>query len=471
MQMQPAVSELRAASDEAVAAAQAGLGPLFASHLQTQLLERPKDFVNDQVPLVSAAGRARLALLDAEKAETDAATTPAALKRLLEREVSRVLGAQEQFEARVGEKLDELRTRVEKGEEAVHELVTVKGAELRDELTQLATQQHEKSATELVEKMGAFAGRFENAQLRADAKIAELEAKVAQLELRVLPGTGLVVDHTSLFAKLGYGAETTVDAFKSDIVKKTELKYASKGLNVEDARALAAILGSLGNKIEVQTLDLSNNLIGNVGMVAISDVVQTGALNGLEVLRLEECGLSHMGLHAFTKAWLAYKTFRLTELKLSGMRFDVCEAFALLVPCKEAGLLERLKGPVFKEAEVRQHAENVPHRKRLSEAFNLSGGKVAMVIEGDYEPDKSLTSGGVPPNTVYGSNPYFDHAPTYLEYAPIGEALKHLTGKSTGLVYIQQIETRNFPASSRFDVQSVEAGHEQPKVGYMLLTL
>lgn len=93
MQQQPTVSELRVASDEAVAAAQAGLGPLFASHLQTQLLERPQDFVNDQVPLVSAAARARLALLDAEAAETDAATTPAALKRLLEREVSKVLGA------------------------------------------------------------------------------------------------------------------------------------------------------------------------------------------------------------------------------------------------------------------------------------------------------------------------------------------------------------------------------------------
>jgi hypothetical protein len=37
MQQQPNVSELRAASEEAVAAAQAGLGPLFASHLQTQL--------------------------------------------------------------------------------------------------------------------------------------------------------------------------------------------------------------------------------------------------------------------------------------------------------------------------------------------------------------------------------------------------------------------------------------------------
>ena len=152
----PAITELRTASDEAVAAAQAGLGPLFASHLQTQLLERPQDFVNDQVPLVSAAARARLALLDAEADETDAATTPAALKRLLEREVSKVLGAQEQFEARVGEKLDEMCTRVEKGEEAVHQLVTVKGAELRDELTRLAAQQHEKSATELVEKMGAF---------------------------------------------------------------------------------------------------------------------------------------------------------------------------------------------------------------------------------------------------------------------------------------------------------------------------
>ena len=242
MQQQSTVSELRAASDEAVAAAQAGLGPLFASHLQTQLLERPQDFVNDQVPLVSAAARARLALLDAEAAETDAATTPAALKRLLEREVSKVLGAQEQFEARVGEKLDELRTRVEKGEEAVHQLVTVKGAELRDELTRLAAQQHEKSATELVEKMGAFRGEFQVAMMGAQAEIEKLRAQVAQLELRVLPGTGLAIDYKPLFKKLGYGAGTTVDDFKRDIVKKTELKYSGKGLDADDMRALAVIL-------------------------------------------------------------------------------------------------------------------------------------------------------------------------------------------------------------------------------------
>ena len=41
----------------------------------------------------------------------------------------------------------------------MHALVTRKGEELRADLTELAKQQHEKSATELVEKMGAFEGR------------------------------------------------------------------------------------------------------------------------------------------------------------------------------------------------------------------------------------------------------------------------------------------------------------------------
>ena len=40
--------------------------------------------------------------------------------------------------------------------------------------------------------------------------------------MRVLPGTGLAIDYKPLFRKLGYGADTTVDAFKNDIVKKTD---------------------------------------------------------------------------------------------------------------------------------------------------------------------------------------------------------------------------------------------------------
>ena len=316
MQQQPNVSELRATSDEAVAAAQAGLGPLFASHLQTQLLERPQDFVNDQVPLVSAAARARLALLDAEAAETDAATTPAALKRLLEREVSKVLGAQEQFEARVGEKLDELRTRVEKGEEAVHQLVTVKGAELRDELTRLAAQQHEKSATELVEKMGAFAGRFENAMLQMEAKLTQLSTKLEQLEL-VCPGGRVEVDPMALLGKLGFSSGS-LPAARDELARKTVLDFSGKGLEADDGRALAGLLGSYGNTVDFKELDVSNSRIGNVGLTALADTIETGAFDGLHHLNLANARIGYKGMQALTKAMSGYGTLRLVDLILDG---------------------------------------------------------------------------------------------------------------------------------------------------------
>ena len=438
MQLQPTVSELRAESDEAVAAAQAGLGPLFASHLQTQLLERPQDFVNDQVPLVSAAGRARLALLDAEAAETDAATTPAALKRLLEREVSKVLGAQEQFEARVGEKLGELRTRVEKGEEAVHELVTVKGAELRTELTQLAAQQHEKSATELVEKMGAFAGRFENVQLRADAKIAALEAKVAQLELRVLPGTGLVVNHEPLFAKLGYKTSTTVDAFKSDIVKKTELNYAGKGLDADDTRALAGILGSFGKSVDFRKIDLTGNTIGNVGMTAIAEVIRSGAFDGLEVLKIADCGFGYKGFHSFTEIWIEYRTFRLVELALGGIKvnghFDLHDCLTEINAIAEAGLAARMARLQLNDGVVDMRgrtfgsglksAAGVPvvtAAKSIQEAYRLSALHVVMI-----------TGAKQSSQTAWGDNPY-------RYKSGVCTCFLHLTGRDSGLVLIEDV--------------------------------
>ena len=443
--MQPTVSELRAASDEAVAAAQAGLGPLFASHLQTQLLERPQDFVNDQVPLVSAAGRARLALLDAEAAETDAATTPAALKRLLDREVSKVLGAQEQFEARVDEKLGELRTRVEKGEEAVHELVTVKGAELRTELTQLAAQQHEKSATELVEKMGAFRGEFQVAMMSAQAEIEKLRAQVAQLELRVLPGTGLVVDHKPLFAKLGYGAETTVDAFKSDLVKKTELNYAGKGLDADDTRALAGILGSFGKSVDFRKIDLTGNTIGNVGMTAIAEVIRSGAFDGLEVLKIANCGFGYKGFHSFTEIWIAYRTFRLVELTLGGIKvnghFDLHDCLTEINAIAEAGLAARMARLQLNDAVLdmrgrtfgsgQNSAAGVPvvsGAETIHQAHSLSTLHIVMVMEA-----KQASTG-----TAYGSNPY-QSGDQYPNPSSIRTCFLHLTGRDSGLVLIESV--------------------------------
>lgn len=460
MQQQPNVSELRAASDEAVAAAQAGLGPLFASHLQTQLLERPQDFVNDQVPLVSAAGRARLALLDAEAAETDRATTPAALKRLLEREVSKVLGAQEEFEARVGEKLDELRTRVEKGEEKVHELVTVKGAELRDELTRLAAQQHEKSATELVEKMGAFRGEFQIALMGAQAEIEKLRAQVAQLELRVLPGTGLVVDHKPLFAKLGYGAETTVDAFKSDIVKKTELKYADKGLDANDARALAGILGSFGKSVDFRKIDLTNNTIGNVGMTAIAEAIRSGAFDGLEVLKIANCGFGYKGFHAFTEIWIAYRTFRLVELTLGGIKvnghFDLHDCLTEVNTVAEAGLTARMARLQLNDAVLdmrgrtfgggQKSAVGVPvvtDGQTIKQAFSLSNLHIVMVLGAEKIGPATTNARGVNPY-------YFD--------SPLLACFLHLTGRDSGLALVELAESMVFTGSTANGVTTRDTG-------------
>jgi hypothetical protein len=99
--------ELRRACDAALADARAGLGPLFANSIQPTLLERPQAYVEDQIPLLSAAARARLALLDAEDALGDSAIAPAALKRKVDKDIERLEANLAEFQDRVGLKLDD----------------------------------------------------------------------------------------------------------------------------------------------------------------------------------------------------------------------------------------------------------------------------------------------------------------------------------------------------------------------------
>ena len=468
-----AVTDRRAKAEEALAAAQAGLGPLFAS-LQAPLLERPQDFVEDQVPLVNAAARARLALLDAEAVETDAATTPAALKRLLEREVSNVLGSQEQFEARVGEKLDGLRTRVEKGEEAVNELVRAKGAELRAELTELATRQHEKSATELVEKMGSFRGEFLVKMLGAQTEIEKLRTQVAQLELRVLPGTGLAVDYTPLFHKLGYGADTSVDTFKNDIAKKTVLDYASKGLDADDARALAGILGSFGKSVDFRTIDLSSNTIGNVGMTAVAEVIRTGAFDGLEVLKIEDCGFGYKGFHSFTEIWLEYRTFRLVELTLGGIKinghFDLHDCLGEIDRIAESGLAARMERLRLNDAVLDMRGRTLRSGQESSAGVPVINGDQTIKQAYDASATHIVLIAGAqraasnPGGTLYGSNPYHQGMLCRTSFL-------HLTGRDTGLVLIEHTPNTRVTASTANGVTTSDPWNDgQPRADLYKLT-
>lgn len=493
MQQQPTVSELRAASDEAVAAAQAGLGPLFASHLQTQLLERPQDFVNDQVPLVSSAARARLALLDAEAAETDAATTPAALKRLFERDVSKVLGAQEQFEARVREQLDELRTRVEKGEEAVETLVTREGEKLRVDLTELAKQQHEKSETKLVEKMGAFEGHHLVQVTELQREIKDLRLQLQQLAV-ICPGGRVEVDPMVLMGKLGLST-TSLTAAKDELARKTELNFSSKGLEADDGRALAGLLASYGNTVDFQKLDLSNSRIGNIGLAALSDTIKSGALDGLQRLVLVNARIGYNGVQSLTKALDEYGTLQMLEINIGGNVLLASGGMCL------ASLLEKrpemfarsLESLLLNDCQIGDEAASavLKHLPAVVKVLSLAGnlltpsltnlhGKSFYEFDGrnnnlklpSYTNTKpcTLADANFSIHSAYEASAATGHVirlfgATNSEYGPhgsnpysggssIGRAFMHLAGKAAGCIQIGETTTGRCTASTRNGVTS-----------------
>jgi len=282
---------------------------------------------------------------------------------------------------------------------------------------------------------------------------------VAQLELRVLPGTGLVVDHKPLLTKLGYGAGTTVDTFKNDIVKKTELNYAGKGLDADDARALAGILGSFGKSVDFRIIDLSQNKIGNVGMTAISEVIKSGALDGLEVLKLFNCGFGYKGFHAFTEIWLEYRTFRLIELTLGGIKidghFDFFDCLTEIDKMAEAGLANRMSRLQLNDAVLdmrgrtlrggQKSSAGVPvidGDQSIETAYETSATHVVMVVGAK---SKAGSNGG------YGSNPYYSSMRCRM-------AFLHLTGRDAGLVLIESSGSPQMTGSTANGVTTGDRG-------------
>ena len=267
----------------------------------------------------------------------------------------------------------------------------------------------------------------------AQAEIKELRAQVAQLELCVLPGTGLAIDYKPLFRKLGYGGDTTVDAFKNVIARRTKLNYAGKGLDADDTRALAGILGSFSSMVDINELDLGGNEIGNVGMAALANVVETGAFDGLQYLRLAGCTVDWKGIKAFFSACLEHRRVRLREFdmpRVSPGAWKLC--IVLISKLFSAGLLLSFTfdGKTIDLVKLQQEACQIGDATLL--VINASSSQ--LTIQQAYAEAEKLSAyvlvlGASPGGRAWGGNPY-RHASHFAT------CFFHLTGLSSGLVRI-----------------------------------
>ena len=78
-----------------------------------------------------------------------------------------------------------------------------------------------------------------------------------------------------------------------------------------------------------EPIDLSKNLIGNVGLTALADAIEDGAFDSLEELRLAEFRIGYKGICGLTKVWNERNTLHLpsqlcavSPVHLSGLRAD-----------------------------------------------------------------------------------------------------------------------------------------------------
>ena len=163
---------------------------------------------------------------------------------------------------------------------------------------------------------------------------------------------------------------------------------------------------------------------------------------------------------SFVQKWVAYKTFRLTELSLSGFGFDVKEAFELLAECAQVGLLNRLKGSVFPKAQVKPAVTTVTPTTDLNSAYNAADGKV-MWVEG--EAPKGQPKGQISYGSAYGSNPYYCNS-------SLGQCMMHHAGKAEGAVLLLPVEQKMYTGSMRHGVTSGQSGNGTNQLmGYRLL--
>eukprot|EP00966_Prymnesium_polylepis_P074461 1728333-Prymnesium_polylepis.1 len=132
-------------------------------------------------------------------------------------------------------------------------------------------------------------------------------------------------------------------------------------------------------------------------MVAVAEVIRSGAFDGLEVLKVANCGFGYKGFHAFTDIWIEYRTFRLIELTLGGIKvnghFDLHDCLAEVDRIAEAGLAARMarlqlndgtvdmRGTTFRGGQ--KSSAGVPVARSdlsIENAYNASELHVVMVM-------------------------------------------------------------------------------------------
>ena len=160
----------------------------------------------------------------------------------------------------------------------------------------------------------------EQARLEAEAKAAAAAAaeKVAALPSR--PSDAAV---QRLLGKVGVGS-------LEEAVGATELKWHRKGLDAEDAKVVAYVVGASGSLAE---LDLRGNKIGAAGAKAIADAI--GASGSLAGLYLGGNNIGDEGAKALAAGVAASGSLALKTLFVPGAIGNHAE---LVAACKSKGV-------------------------------------------------------------------------------------------------------------------------------------
>ena len=146
-----------------------------------------------------------------------------------------------------------------------------------------------------------------------------IESLAVQVRTRLFPHLVASSDPLeSLMLKLGYDVGTTDDEFKSSIAGKTTLGCAGRGLGPKECRSLVDLFKSIGGAVNMEALDLSSNRVGNIGIIALAEVIESDALSGLDRLILADTGMGSKGVGALTDALGRCSSLRLTKLDLGG---------------------------------------------------------------------------------------------------------------------------------------------------------
>jgi hypothetical protein len=151
----------------------------------------------------------------------------------------------------------------------------------------------------------------------------------------------VAVRHTFLEARVEPLLEK-VGSSRDEIRCAMRLNWTSKGVTAADCAVMAHIFHSSGALVNLTTLDLRENKIGDAGMVSLAGALSRGALANIESLNLHSNKIGDAGMAALANALSSGALGNLQEL-IIGVNKIGDGGMAALVGALVSGALDNLQ--------------------------------------------------------------------------------------------------------------------------------